>query len=88
VLANDPQWVGFTDRPDGAVYIRLARCGHLRHDRSAQGDCRIFRLAPKRLLAQNSIRGRSDLSRRTTGAPHDWYVRRARLAFRARAEGG
>ena len=94
LLANDPQWVGFSleTGPDGAVYILdwhdADICGMATHHKETG---RIFRFAPTGLpgksglnLAANSDLELVDLQRHR----NDWYVRRARLLLQERAAAG
>lgn len=91
LLANDPQWVGFSVEigPEGAVYMLdwhdADICGMGVHHKETG---RIFRLAPKGLagvtgldLAKRSDRELVELQRHT----NDWYVRRARVLLQQRA---
>ncbi|MBI4622533.1 MAG: PmoA family protein, partial [Verrucomicrobia bacterium] len=94
ILANDPQWIGFSVEigPDGAVYVLdwhdADICGQSVHDK---GTGRIFRLAPKGLAGKTgfNLAGLSDLELVTLQLQrNDWYVRRARLLLQQRAAGG
>jgi putative membrane-bound dehydrogenase-like protein len=94
LLANDPQWVGFSVEvgPDGAVYVLdwhdADICGITVNDK---GTGRIYRLAPQ------GLPGRTGLNLAALGDRelvelqlhrNDWYVRRARLQLQQRAAAG
>ncbi|MDO8543080.1 MAG: PmoA family protein [Opitutaceae bacterium] len=94
VLANDPQWVGFSIEigPDGAVYILdwhdADICGTMVNHKDTG---RIFRFAPKGLPGKTGIdiAAKSDLELvELQSHRNDWYVRRARLQLQQRAAGG
>lgn len=91
LLANDPQWVGFSVEtgPDGAVYVLdwhdADICGKVVENKDTG---RIFRLAPKGArsptglnLAALSDLELVDMQRHR----NDWYVRRARTLLQQRA---
>lgn len=92
VLANDPQWIGFSLEigPDGAVYMLdwhdADICGNDVHDKDTG---RVYRLAPegtpyptnfdlKKLSDRELVEMQLD--------KNDWYVRRARVILHERAE--
>ncbi len=94
LLANDPQWVGFSVEtgPDGAVYILdwhdADICGNSVHDKATG---RIFRLAPKGVRGKTGIdlAAKSDLELVELQLHrNDWYVRRARVLLQQRAAEG
>ncbi len=94
LLANDPQWIGFSVEtgPDGAVYILdwhdADICGNSVNDK---GTGRIFRFAPKGLANPTGLdlAARSDLELvQLQTHRNDWYVRRARLQLQQRAAAG
>ncbi len=91
LLANDPQWVGFSVEigPDGAVYILdwhdADICGKVVDNKDTG---RIFRLAPKGAVSPTGLNLAAlsdvelvDLQRHR----NDWYVRRARTLLQQRA---
>ena len=94
LLANDPQWVGFSVElgPDGAVYILDW------HDADICGASvltketgRIFRFAPKGLPAKTGLNlaALSDAELIELQLHrNDWYVRRARVLLQQRAAEG
>jgi putative membrane-bound dehydrogenase-like protein len=94
LLANDPQWIGFSVEigPDGAVYILdwhdADICGNSVHDK---GTGRIFRFAPTGLAGKTGLNlaalGDLELVDLQTHR-NDWYVRRARLQLQQRAAAG
>ena len=91
LLANDPQWVGFSVEigPDGAVYVLdwhdADICGNAVNHKETG---RVFRFAPKNLpgRAGLDLAAQSDLEL-VAHQRHrnDWYVRRARLLLQQRA---
>ncbi len=94
LLANDPQWIGFSVEtgPDGAVYVLdwhdADICGNSVNDK---GTGRIFRFAPKGLAGTTGLdlAARSDLELvQLQTHRNDWYVRRARLQLQQRAAAG
>ena len=94
LLANDPQWVGFSVEigPDGAVYILDW------HDADICGASvltketgRIFRFAPKNLPAKTGLNLAALSDAELVDLQlhrNDWYVRRARLLLQQRAAEG
>ncbi len=94
LLANDPQWVGFSVEigPDGAVYILdwhdADICGKVVANKDTG---RIFRLAPQGLRSPTGfdLAALSDLElARMQTHRNDWYVRRARVLLQHRATRG
>lgn len=94
VLANDPQWIGFSLEigPDGAVYMLDWHdgdiCGNAVHDKDTG---RVYRLAPPGSpypthfnLKELSNRELADMQLH----PNDWWVRRARGVLHERASKG
>lgn len=94
VLANDPQWIGFSIEtgPDGAVYILDWHDGDICGNAVTLKDTgRIFRFAPKGLAGKSGF----DLAKQTDlelaelqAHRNDWYVRRARVLLQQRAAEG
>jgi putative membrane-bound dehydrogenase-like protein len=94
VLANDPQWVGFSLEvgPDGAIYILdwhdADICGiSVQHKETG----RIYRVAPPGLAGKAGLdlAAQSDLELVDLQSHrNDWYVRRARLQLQQRAAAG
>ena len=94
LLANDPQWVGFSVEigPDGAVYILDW------HDADICGASvltkdtgRIFRFAPKGLPAKTGLNLAALSDAELVDHQlhrNDWYVRRARVLLQQRAAEG
>ncbi len=94
LLANDPQWVGFSVEigPDGAVYILdwhdADICGKVVDNKDTG---RIFRLAPKGLPGHTGLNlaALSDLELVDLQLHrNDWFVRRARVLLHQRATEG
>ena len=94
LLANDPQWVGFSVEigPDGAVYILdwhdAEICGNDVHDKETG---RIFRFAPKGLPGKSGLNlgALSDAELvKLQLHQNDCYVRRSRLLLQQRATEG
>lgn len=94
VLANDPQWIGFSIEtgPDGAVYVLdwhdADICGNAVNHKETG---RIFRLAPKGLPGHTGLNlaAKSDLDLvELQQHRNDWYVRRARVLLQQRAAEG
>jgi putative membrane-bound dehydrogenase-like protein len=94
LLANDPQWVGFSIEigPDGAVYILdwhdADICGIAVHHKHTG---RIFRFAPKGLPGRTGLdlAAQSDLELvELQRHRNDWYVQRARVLLQQRAAEG
>lgn len=94
VLANDPQWIGFSIEtgPDGAVYVLdwhdADICGNSVNDK---GTGRIYRFAPKGLpgKANFDLAAKADVELVALQTNrNDWYVRRARLLLQQRAAAG
>jgi len=94
LLANDPQWVGFSVEvgPEGAVYILdwhdADICGN---DVLNKDTGRLYRLAPVGLKGKTGL----DLAALDDAAlvelqsnTNDWYVRRSRLLLQQRAAEG
>ena len=94
VLANDPQWIGFSLEigPDGAVYMLDWHdgdiCGNDVHDKDTG---RVYRLAPPGTpypthfnLQDSSNQELADMQLHK----NDWYVRRARRILQERATKG
>ncbi len=91
LLANDPQWIGFSVElgPDGAVYVLDWHDGDICGNSVLNKDTgRIFRFAPTGLPGTTGL----DLAALDDLAlvkhqlnPNDWYVRRARLLLQQRA---
>lgn len=94
VLANDPQWVGFSVEigPEGAVYILDWHdndiCGlDVKHPETG----RIYRFAPPGLPGRPGLNlaGLSDLELVACQQDrNDWHVRRARVLLQERAASG
>ncbi|MCB1122305.1 MAG: PmoA family protein, partial [Verrucomicrobiae bacterium] len=94
VLANDPQWIGFSLEigPEGAIYMLdwhdADICGNDVHDKDTG---RVYRLAPDNTpypthfnLAEKSDNELVDLQL----DKNDWYVRHARVLLQQRAAEG
>ena len=94
LLANDPQWVGFSIEtgPDGAVYILDWHDGDICGNSTMHKETgRIFRFAPKGLPGKTGLNlaAKSDLELVELQLDrNDWYVRRARLLLQQRAAAG
>jgi putative membrane-bound dehydrogenase-like protein len=94
VLANDPQWIGFSLEigPEGAIYMLDWHdgdiCGNDVHDKDTG---RVYRLAPEDtpFPTDFNLKDSSD-SELVDMQLHrnDWYVRRARVILHERAEEG
>ncbi len=94
VLANDPQWIGFSLEigPDGAVYMLDWHdgdiCGNDVHDKDTG---RVYRLAPPNTPYPTGF-NLHDLSNKELAEmqlhKNDWYVRRARGILHERAVKG
>lgn len=94
VLANDPQWIGFSVEtgPDGAVYVLdwhdADICGNAVNHKETG---RIFRVAPKGLAGKRGLNlaAQTDLELVALQQHrNDWYVRRARVLLQQRAAEG
>lgn len=94
LLANDPQWVGFSVElgPDGAVYLLdwhdADICGV---QVNSKDTGRIYRFAPKGLPGKVGLNlaAQSDLELvEFQTHRNDWFVRRARLLLQQRAAAG
>jgi len=91
LLANDPQWVGFSMEigPAGAVYALDWHDGDIcGKDVMYKDTGRVFRVAPQGLKGHTGI----DLASKSDAElvelqlhPNDWYVRRARVELQGRA---
>ncbi|MBC9868777.1 MAG: dehydrogenase, partial [Opitutae bacterium] len=92
VLANDPQWVGFSLEigPDGAVYMLdwhdADICGNDVNDKDTG---RVYRLAPEGTPYPTNFDLKTLSDRELVDMQlhkNDWYVRRARVILQERAE--
>ena len=92
VLANDPQWIGFSLEigPDGAVYMLdwhdADICGNDVHDKDTG---RVYRLAPEGTPYPTNFDLKTLSDRELVEMQlhkNDWYVRRARVILQERAE--
>lgn len=94
VLANDPQWIGFSLEigPDGAVYMLDWHdgdiCGNKVHDKDTG---RVFRLAPPETPYPTHFNLKDLNNQELVNLQfhkNDWYVRRARGILHERASKG
>ncbi len=94
VLANDPQWVGFSLEvgPDGAIYILdwhdADICGITVNNKETG---RLYRVAPAGLAGKSGLdlAAQGDLELVALQSHrNDWFVRRARLQLQQRAAAG
>ncbi|MBH55276.1 MAG: dehydrogenase [Opitutaceae bacterium] len=94
VLANDPQWIGFSIEigPDGAVYILDWHdgdiCGNDVHDKETG---RVFRLATEGAPYPTNFNLKDLTNYELANMQlhrNDWYVRRARTLLQERAVKG
>ena len=94
VLANDPQWIGFSLEigPDGAVYMLDWHdgdiCGNNVHDKDTG---RVFRLAPPQTPYPTHFNLKNLSNEELVNLQlhkNDWYVRRARGILHERAVKG
>ena len=94
VLANDPQWIGFSLEigPDGAVYMLDWHdgdiCGNKVHDKDTG---RVFRLAPPETPYPTHFNLKDLNNQELVNLQfhkNDWYVRRARGSLHERASKG
>lgn len=91
LLANDPQWVGFSVEigPEGAVYVLDWHDADICGTEVLYKDTgRVFRIAP------DGLKGKTDFNLKDLSDAdlvqmqlhtNDWYVRRARLILQERA---
>ena len=91
VLANDPQWIGFSLEigPDGAVYMLdwhdADICGNDVHDKDTG---RVYRLAPEGTPYPTNFDLKTLSDQELVEMQlhkNDWYVRRARVILQERA---
>lgn len=94
VLANDPQWIGFSLEigPEGAIYMLDWHDGDIcGNDVQDKDTGRVYRLAPEGtpFPTDFNLKDLSD-SELVEMQLHknDWYVRRARVILQERAEEG
>ena len=94
VLANDPQWVGFSLEigPEGAIYMLDWHdgdiCGNDVHDKDTG---RVYRLAPEGTPFPTDFNLKDSSNEELIGMQlhaNDWYVRHARVILHERAVEG
>ncbi len=98
MTANNAQWVGFSMEigPDGALYVLDWHDGDICGKEVLNEETgRIFRIAPKKSLAENWEGRYDDLTKMTDSqlvalqtSKSDWHSRRARLILQSRAASG